>query len=66
MCTGAILLYGIPRVVIGENRTFVGGEDHLRSRGVAVIDLDSQDCVDLMEAFIAAHPRLWNEDIGET
>jgi cytosine/creatinine deaminase len=66
MCTGAILLYGIPRVVIGENRTFVGGEDHLRSRDVEVIDLDSQECVDLMDAFIAAHPSLWNEDIGET
>jgi cytosine deaminase len=65
MCTGAVLLYGIPRVVIGENRTFVGGEEHLRGRGVEVIDLDSQECVDLMREFIAAHPELWNEDIGE-
>jgi cytosine deaminase len=65
MCTGAILLYGIPRVVIGENRTFVGGEDLLRSRGVAVVNLDSTDCVELMNAFIAAHPDIWNEDIGE-
>jgi cytosine/creatinine deaminase len=65
MCTGAILLYGIPRVVIGENRTFMGGEDYLRSRGVEVVDLDSEACVDLMRGFIAAHPEIWNEDIGE-
>src|SRR6185436_15880502 len=65
MCTGAILLYGIPRLVMGENRTFVGGEDYLRSRGVEVINLDSQECVDLMNEFIAAHPDIWNEDIGE-
>ena len=65
MCTGAILLYGIPRVVMGENRTFVGGEDYLRSRGVEVVNLDSQACVDLMDEFIAAHPEIWNEDIGE-
>jgi cytosine deaminase len=65
MCTGAILLYGIPRVVMGENRTFVGGEDLLRSRGVEVVNVDSQECVDLMNEFIAAHPEIWNEDIGE-
>jgi cytosine deaminase len=65
MCTGAILLYGIPRVVMGENRTFVGGEDYLRSRGVEVVNLDSAECVELMDAFIAAHPEIWNEDIGE-
>ena len=65
MCTGAILLYGIPRVVMGENRTFVGGEDYLRSRGVEVNNLDAQDCVDLMSEFIAAHPEIWFEDIGE-
>ena len=65
MCTGAILLYGIPRVVIGENRTFLGGEELLRSRGVEVTVLDSQVCIDLMTEFIAAHPELWNEDIGE-
>lgn len=65
MCTGAILLYGIPRVVIGENRTFMGGEDLLRSRGVEVVNLELQACVDLMDAFIAAHPDVWNEDIGE-
>jgi creatinine deaminase len=65
MCTGAILLYGIPRVVIGENRTFMGGEDLLRSRGVEVINLDSAECKALMDEFIAAHPDIWNEDIGE-
>ena len=65
MCTGAILLYGIPRVVIGENRTFVGGEDLLRSRGVEVVNLDSAECKALMDEFIAAHPDIWYEDIGE-
>ncbi len=65
MCTGAILLYGIPRVVVGEHRTFMGGEDLLRSRGVEVVNLDSDACVALMDAFIAAHPEIWNEDIGE-
>jgi cytosine deaminase len=65
MCTGAILLYGIPRVVMGENRTFVGGEDYLRARGVEVVNLDSEDCVQLMNEFIAEHPEIWNEDIGE-
>jgi cytosine/creatinine deaminase len=65
MCTGAILLYGIPRVVIGENRTFMGAEDLLRSRGVEVVNLDSAECKALMDAFIAAHPEIWNEDIGE-
>ena len=65
MCTGAILLYGIPRVVIGENRTFLGGEELLRSRGVEVVVLDDAECVELMRAFIAAHPEVWNEDIGE-
>ena len=65
MCTGAILLYGIPRVVMGENRTFVGGEALLRSRGVEVVNLNSEKCVQLMRAFIAEHPEIWNEDIGE-
>ena len=65
MCTGAILLYGIPRVVIGENRTFMGGEDYLRARGVEVVVLDDAECVAMMEDFIAANPELWNEDIGE-
>ena len=65
MCTGAILLYGIPRVVVGENKTFYGGEDLLRSRGVEVVVLDSAECVAMMESFIAENPELWNEDIGE-
>ncbi len=65
MCTGAILLYGIPRVVIGENRTFVGAEDLLRSRGVEVVLVDDAECVAMMDQFIAEHPELWNEDIGE-
>ncbi len=64
MCTGAILLYEIPRVVIGENATFIGAEDHLRSRGVEVVNLDSEECTALMREFIAAHPEIWNEDIG--
>ena len=65
MCSGAILLYGIPRVVVGENRTFMGEEELLRSRGVVVDVLDDAECVRLMERFIAAHPEVWNEDIGE-
>jgi cytosine deaminase len=65
MCTGAILLYGIPRVVIGENRTFSGGEDYLRSRGVEVVNLDSRECHELIQGFITAHPAIWTEDIGE-
>ncbi len=65
MCTGAILLYGIPRVVIGENRTFMGGEDLLAGRGVEVIVADDAQCVAMMEAFIEQNPTLWNEDIGE-
>ncbi|HJR37060.1 MAG TPA: nucleoside deaminase [Nocardioidaceae bacterium] len=65
MCTGAILMYGIPRVVIGENKNFYGGEDLLRSRGVEVVVLDNAECIDMMERFIAEQPSLWNEDIGE-
>ena len=65
MCTGAILMYGIPRVVIGENKNFYGGEDLLRSRGVEVVVLDNAECTDMMERFIAEQPSLWNEDIGE-
>jgi cytosine deaminase len=65
MCSGAILLYGIPRVVIGENVTFMGAEEHLRSRGVEVIVADDESCKTLMREFIAANPELWNEDIGE-
>ena len=65
MCTGSILLYEIPRVVMGENRTFMGGEDYLRSRGVEVVNLDDAECVGMMNDFIAESPELWNEDIGE-
>ena len=64
MCTGAILLYGIPRVVVGENQTFMGEEDLLRSRGVDVQILQAAECIELMREFIAARPELWNEDIG--
>jgi len=65
MCTGALLLYRIPRVVVGENRTFLGAEDLLRSRGVEVDVADDAECIGLMRDFIAAHPDIWNEDIGE-
>lgn len=65
MCTGAILLYGIPRVVMGENRTFVGAEDLLRASGVEVVNLDSEECYRLLQDFIAEHPEIWYEDIGE-
>jgi len=64
MCTGAILLYGIPKVVIGENRTFMGAEDLLRKNGVEVVVLQDRRCIAIMEAFIAANPTVWDEDIG--
>jgi creatinine deaminase len=64
MCTGAILLYGIPRVVIGENTTFRGPEDYLAARGVELVHLHSEECERMMTEFIAQHPQLWNEDIG--
>ncbi len=64
MCSGAILLYGIPRVVIGENSTFMGEEELLRSRGVRIEVLQDKTCVSLMRGFIAEKPELWNEDIG--
>jgi len=65
MCTGAALLYGIPRIVIGENTTFLGGEDQLRARGVVTVLADDAECMAIMRDFIAAEPQLWNEDIGE-
>jgi len=65
MCSGTILLYGIPKVVIGENQTFMGEEALLRSRGVEVVVLQDATCRELMRRFIAATPALWNEDIGE-
>ncbi len=65
MCSGTVLLYGIPRVVIGENRTFMGPEEYLRSRGVSLRVVDSPECVTMMADFARDHPELWNEDIGE-
>ncbi len=64
MCTGTALLYGIPKVVMAENRTFRGGEDYLRARGVEVVNLDLPQASAMMERFIAQHPELWWEDIG--
>ena len=64
MCSGAVLLYGIPKVVIGENHTFCGPEEYVRSRGVEVEVLNNQKCRQLMETFIQNNPKLWNEDIG--
>ena len=65
MCSGAILLYKIPRVIVGENVTFMGDEEHLRANGVSVEVLQDPTCTRLMRDFIAANPKLWNEDIGE-
>jgi creatinine deaminase len=65
MCSGTALLYRIPRIIIGENRTFQGPEAYLRSRGVILEVLDDPECIRLMEAFIRANPALWDEDIGE-
>ncbi|HMA05567.1 MAG TPA: nucleoside deaminase [Methanomicrobiales archaeon] len=65
MCSGAALLYGIPKIVIGENRTFRGPEEYLRSRGVELVILDDGECIRMMRDFIAARPDLWKEDIGE-
>ncbi len=65
MCSGTALLYGIPKIVIGENRTFQGPEDYVRTRGVEIVIADNAECRELMEVFIRQHPGLWNEDIGE-
>ena len=64
-CSGLIRQFGIPAVVVGESRTFQGGIDWLREHGVRIVNCDSQECVDLLEAFIARRPEVWNEDIGE-
>jgi creatinine deaminase len=64
MCSGAVLLYGIPRVMIGENQTFRGPEDYVRSRGVELVNLQNDECVEMMKQFISTHPLVWNEDIG--
>jgi len=65
MCSGAALLYKIPRIVIGEHTIFRGPEDYLRSRGVELVILNNEECISMMRDFIAAKPELWNEDIGE-
>jgi cytosine deaminase len=65
MCSGAVLLYGIPKVVIGENETFKGPEEYLKSNGVELVVVDSRECKQLMEEFIKENQDLWNEDIGE-
>lgn len=65
MCSGTALLYKIPKIVIGENRTFRGPEDYVRSRGVELLVVNDEECIELMRKFIAARPDLWNEDIGE-
>ncbi|MGY5858229.1 MAG: nucleoside deaminase [Candidatus Thorarchaeota archaeon] len=65
MCSGAALLYGIPKIVVGENRNFQGPEEYVRSRGVDVIIIDDDECITMMEDFIKDRPDLWNEDIGE-
>lgn len=64
MCSGAILLYGIPRVIVGENKTFQGPEQYVRSQGVQVDILQNAECIHLMDEFIRKNPELWNEDIG--
>jgi creatinine deaminase len=66
MCTGAILLYGIPKVIIGENQTFMGEEDLLRSKRVETVVVQNQECIDIMTSFIENNSSLWNEDIGTT
>ena len=65
MCSGAVLLYGIPKVIIGENKTFSGPEKYLKSRGVELEILNNSECIQIMESFIKNNPELWNEDIGE-
>ncbi|MEO7167561.1 MAG: nucleoside deaminase [Spartobacteria bacterium] len=64
LCSGAVVQFGIPKVIVGESRTFPGGPEFMRSHGVEVIDLDLPECVEMMTRFIAEHPELWNEDIG--
>jgi cytosine/creatinine deaminase len=65
MCSGAIVLYKIPHVVVGENRTYLGAEDYMRANGVQVDVLQDEECIQIMQEFISRHPQLWNEDIGE-
>lgn len=65
MCSGAILLYGIPKIVIGENQTFMGAEDLLKANNLEVIVENNKECIEIMQQFIQKHPELWNEDIGK-
>ncbi len=65
MCSGAIHLYGIPKVIVGENTTFIGEEEHLRSKGIIVEVVNNNSCIEMMDKFIEENPTLWNEDIGE-
>lgn len=65
MCSGAVHLYGIPKVVIGENTTFMGEEEHLKSKNVEIDVINNSECIDMMKDFITNNPQLWNEDIGE-
>lgn len=65
LCSGAVVQFGIKKVIVGESRTFTGGPEFMRSHGVEVIDLDNQECIKLMTDFIKANPKLWNEDIGK-
>ena len=64
MCSGAIVLYKIPRVIVGENKTFLGAEEYMRSNGVSVQVMQDEECIELMTTFIKSHPKLWHEDIG--
>jgi cytosine/creatinine deaminase len=64
LCSGAVVQFGIPKVIVGESRAFPGGREFMRSHGVEVVDLDLPECVEIMRQFIAANPQLWNEDIG--
>jgi len=64
LCSGAVVQFGIPKVIVGERRSFPGGPEFMRSHGVEVVDLDLPECIEMMRQFIAAHPELWNEDIG--
>ncbi len=64
MCSGAIHLYGIPKVIVGENQSFMGQEDYLRSQGIEIEVIQNSECLDMMQSFIKEHPALWNEDIG--
>ena len=65
LCSGAAVLFKVPKVIVGESRTFAGAPDYMRAHGIEVLDMDLDECVQMMRAFIAANPRLWDEDIGD-